>query len=170
MNTTDPKIIYRPEVYTAGIRMQVPIPFGKYLTPAWRKTEKWLDARGVQGFGPAIIRYHTTDMEKLLEIDVAFITPTLLQGDDKITTGTLPAGDYAVLDHYGSYKGKGVYLANVKIIEWAKANQIRWDVEQRGGEEWWAGRVEWYWNDPAKDPDPQNYRTELTFKVQPGQA
>ena len=60
---------------------------------------------------------------------------------------------------------KGVYKANVAIMEWAKANGIVWDIDDKDGAEWWKSRVEWYFNDPAVDPDPKNYKTELTFMV-----
>ena len=170
MHTTDPVIQPRPSAYYAGLRMRVPMQFEHLLPASWDKAAEWLISQGVSDFGPAIIRYHTTDMERLLEIDVAFITPTLLPAADGIVTGELPAGEYACLTHTGPYDDDGVYLANVKIVEWAKANHIRWDVEQRNGEEWWASRVEWYLSDPARDADPQTYRTELTFKVQPGQG
>ena len=170
MHTTDPVIQPRPSAFYAGSRMRVPMQFEHMLPDAWQCVAESLISQGIIEFGPAIIRYHTTAMERLLEIDVAFITPTLLPQADGLVTGELPAGDYACLTHIGPYDDDGVYLANVKIIEWAKANQIRWDVEQRDGEEWWAGRVEWYLNDPARDPDPQTYLTELTFKVLAGQG
>ena len=169
MHTTDPKIEPRPAAYYAGIRMKVPMQFEHLLPSAWADVAAWLQGQGIAIDQPAIIRYHTTEMDRLLDIDVALITPHLLRPSGKFVTGELPAGDYAVLDHYGPYDDDGVYQANVKIVNWAKANNIRWDVDLRDGVEWWASRVEWYFNDPDTDLNPQDYRTELTFKVQRGQ-
>ena len=167
MHTSDPVINPRPSAPYAGIRMRVPMQFEKFLPKAWQKVAYWLTNGGVAGYGPAIIRYHTTDMANLLEIDVAFAIPTLLPADPSagIITGELPAGKYACITHTGPYDHEGVYLANGKIVEWAKENHIQWDVETRDGEEWWASRVEWYLSDPGADPDPQSYITQLTFKV-----
>ena len=167
MHTSDPVIQTRSAVPYAGIRVRVPMQFEHILPEAWQKVAKWLKDGGFAEYGPAIIRYHTTDMANLLEIDVAFATPTLLPAEPSagIITGELPAGQYACITHTGSYDDEGVYLANVKIMEWAKANQIRWDVETRDGEEWWGSRVEWYQSDPDIDPDPKSYITELTFKL-----
>ena len=85
-----------------------------------------------------------------------------------VLTDNLPAGQYACLVYTGSYRGKGVYKANVEMIEWAAENAIPWKIDTKAGVEWWDSRVEWYFNDPAVDPDPETYRTELTFMVAEG--
>jgi len=151
----------------AAVRLQVPIPFGKFLQPAWSKVHTWLTGQGV-AHGPAIIRYLTTDMSTKLDIDVGFIIDNAIPGSAGVLTDILPAGQYACLVHTGSYRGKGVYKANVVMIEWAAENGVVWATEPKAGVEWWDSRVEWYFNDPANDPDPQNYRTELTFRVADG--
>ena len=164
MHTTLPQIEERPEYYYAAMRLQVPIPFGKHLNPAWGKVQAWLAAQG-KSHGPAIIRYLTTDMSAKLDIDVGFIIDEPLLGNGKVLCDTLPAGKYACLRHTGSYRGNGVYKANVIMMEWGAKNNIAWDISAIDGVEWWKSRVEWYYNDPAVDPDPHNYKTDLTFMV-----
>lgn len=163
--TTDPIIEPRPAFHYASVRMNVPMQFEEHLGPAWGRLAQWLAMQGQTNFGPAIIRYNTTEMDSLLDLEVGFITQQALTPSEGITCGTLPAGTYATLTHIGPYDDDGVYLANVKIVEWAKANQIVWDTTPVDGVEVWASRVEWYLSDPATDRDPQNYRTELTFKL-----
>ena len=163
MNTT-PKIEYREAHPYAAVRMQLPFPFGKSFQPAWSKVNVWLAKQGLS-HGPAIIRYLTTDMSTKLDMDIGFVIDQALPGGDGILISMLPAGQYATLTNIGSYRGKGVYKANVAIIEWARENKIPWKVTKKAGAEWWDSRVEWYFNDPAVDPDPKKYRTELTFMV-----
>jgi effector-binding domain-containing protein len=161
---TEPKIERRKKQYYAAIRMAVPIPFGKYLRPAYSEVQDWLEQKGVSS-GPAIIRYLTTDMSKDLDIEVGFTVDKAIKGNDRIITDFLPAGNYATLLYTGSYKGKGVYKANVALIEWAQVNKIKWSITKKKGIEWWDGRVEIYLTDPAKEKDPKKYKTELAFMV-----
>jgi effector-binding domain-containing protein len=144
--------------------MQVPVPFGKFLQPSWSKVHEWLAGQGIS-HGPAIIRYLTTDMSTKLDIDVGFAIDKSTRGGEGVMTDILPAGQYGTLMYTGSYKGKGVYRANVAIIEWAKENGIVWKTATKDGVEWWDSRVEWYLSDPDTDLDPKKYQTELTFRV-----
>ena len=162
---TEPKIERRKKQNYVAIRMAVPIPFGKYLGPAWSEVEAWLKSKGVETTGPAIIRYLTTDMSQELDIDVGFAIDKAVKGDDRIIADVLPAGKYATLLYTGSYRGTGVYKANVAMVEWAKENKVKWSVKKKKGVEWWDGRVEWYLSDPAVEKDPKKYKTELTFMV-----
>jgi effector-binding domain-containing protein len=161
---TKPQIEPRPAHPYAAIRMTVPIPFGKFLQPAWDKVHEWLMGQGIL-HGPAIIRYLTTDMSTNLDIDVGFVIDREITGGDGILMEVLPAGQYATLMHIGSYRGNGIYKANVALIEWAKANGVVWKTSSAEGKEWWDSRVEWYFSDPQTDPDPKQYQTELTFLV-----
>lgn len=164
---SEPKIEHRPAYPYAGVRLQVPIPFGKYLQPAWSKIHKWLAGQGIL-HGPAIIRYLTTDMSAKMDMDVGFVMNQAVPGNHGILTDVLPAGQYATLLYTGSYKGKGIYKANVAMIEWAKANAVDWKMSSRDGVEWWEARVEWYLSDPDSALDPKQYQTELTFMVADG--
>ena len=164
---TEPKIEKLKKQNYVAIRMAVPMPFGKYLGPAWSEIETWLQSQGIsnQESGPAIIRYLTTDMSKELDIDVGFLVDKKLKGDSRIISDVLPAGSYATLIYIGSYKGKGVYKANVAMMEWAQQNKIKWSLQKKKGVEWWDGRVEIYWTDPAKEKDASKYKTELAIMV-----
>ena len=162
---TEPKIKRRKKQYYAAIRMAVPIPFGKYLQPAWSEVRDWLHKKGITQSGPAIIRYLSTDMSKELDIDVGFTVDKAVKGDDRITSDFLPAGRYATLLYTGPYKGIGVYKANVAMDEWAKENKIKWIITKKKGVEWWDGRTEFYLSDPDVEKDPKKYKTELAFMV-----
>jgi effector-binding domain-containing protein len=162
---TAPKLEHRNEQHYLAVRTAVPIPFGKYLQPLWGEVGAWLNNKGVSSFGPAIIRYLTTDMSKKLDIDVGFIVDQALSGNERIRADVLPAGQYATLIYTGSYKGKGIYKATVALLDWAQENQIVWDTTSSDNVEWWNGRAELYLTDPDHEPDVKKYQTQLAFLV-----
>lgn len=162
---TEPKIEKRRKQNYVAIRMAVPIPFGKYLQPAWDEVYDWMVKRNIQPSGTAIIRYLTTDMSKKLDIDVGFTVDKAVKADDRIIADVLPAGRYATLLYSGPYRGKGIYKATVALLEWAKENKIKWDTSKKRGVEWWNGRTEFYFSDPAVEKDPTKFKAELAFLV-----
>lgn len=162
---TEPKIERRKKQHYVAIRMAVPIPFGKYLQPAWDKVYDWLQSKKIKPSGPAIIRYLTTDMSKELDIDVGFTVDKAVKGDDQITADFLPAGKYATLLYTGPYKGKGIFKATVALLEWAKENRVKWNITKEKGVEWWNGRTEFYFSDPAVEKDSSKFKTELAFLI-----
>jgi effector-binding domain-containing protein len=162
---SEPKIERRKRQNYLAIRMAVPIPFGKYLQPAWDEVYDWLESRAIKPSGPALIRYLTTDMSKELDIDVGFTVDRAVKGDDRITADFLPAGRYATLLYTGPYRGKGIFRATVALLEWAKENEVKWDTSRKKGVEWWNGRAEFYFSDPAIEKDPTKFKTELAFLV-----
>ena len=162
---TQPKIERRKKQHYVAIRMAVPIPFGKYLQPAWDEVYNWMMSKEIQPSGPAIIRYLTTDMSRELDIDIGFTIDKAVKGDERITTAFLPAGKYATLTYTGPYKGKGIFKATVALLEWAKDNKMKWDISRKNGVEWWNGRAEFYFSDPTIEKDPTKFKTELAFLV-----
>ena len=162
---TEPKIERRKKLHYVARRLAVPLPFGKYLQPAWNEVYDWLNENGIKPSGPAIIRYLTTDMSKKLDIDVGFLVDKAVRGDDRIIADVLPAGRYATLLYTGPYRGKGIFKATVALLEWAKENKIKWDISKKKGTEWWNGRAELYFSNPDVDQDPSTYETELAFLI-----
>ena len=162
---TEPKIERRKKQNYIAIRMAVPIPFGKYLQPAWDEVYDWLKSKDIKPSSPALIRYLTTDMSKELDIDVGFTVDKAVKGNDRIIADFLPAGRYATLLYVGPYKGKGIFKATVALLDWAKENKVKWDTSKKKGVEWWNGRAEFYFSDPATEKDLSKFKTELAFLV-----
>jgi effector-binding domain-containing protein len=162
---TEPKIERRKKQNCVAIRMAVPIPFGKYLQPTWDEVYDWLKSKDIKPSSPALIRYLTTDMSKELDIDVGFTVDKAVKGNDRIIADFLPAGRYATLLYVGPYKGKGIFKATVALLDWAKENKVKWDTSKKKGVEWWNGRAEFYFSDPATEKDPSKFKAELAFLV-----
>jgi len=162
---SEPKIERRKKQHYVAIRMAMPIPFGKYLQPAWDEVYDWMKSKDIKPSGPAIIRYLTTDMSKELDIDVGFTVDKAVKGNKRITADFLPAGRYATLIYTGPYKGNGIFKATVALLDWAKENKIKWNVTKKKGVEWWNGRTEFYFSNPSIEKDPKKFKTELAFMV-----
>ncbi len=163
-----PRLEDRPEQPYVAIPAQVPIPFGKYLNPLWKEVGTWMEKNGIPHAGPPFIRYLTTDMSTRLDIEVGFPVSSVVRGDRRVTFGVLPPGRYAVLTYTGSYKGKGIFKANVALLEWAEQNGIRWDKTVIENVDHWGSRIEWYLSDPQQEPDTKKYVTELAFLTKGG--
>lgn len=162
---TEPKLERRKQQYYVAMRIAVPIPFGKYLQPAWNEVYEWMNKKDITPSGPAIIRYLTTDMSEKLDIDVGFTIGKAVKGNDRIIADFLPAGRYATLLYTGPYKGKGIFNATVALLDWAKENKVTWNTSKKKGVEWWNGRAEFYFSDPATETDSKKFKTELAFLV-----
>ena len=157
----EPRLEYRDEQPYLAIRTQVPIPFGKVLPGLWGEVAAFLKDRGIEPSGAPFVRYLTTDMANKLDIEVGFPVSSSMPGDERVSAGRLPAGRYAVLLYTGPYRK--LVKVTAGLLEWAKKENIIWKTTKIDHVEWWEGRVEWYPTDPAAEPDPQKWRTELAF-------
>jgi effector-binding domain-containing protein len=160
---TEPKLEYRNEIHYAAIRTQVVIPFGGVLPALWGGVFAWLASQGIAQAGAPFIRYLTTDMSQKLDLEVGVPVAQPVPGDRRISTGVFPAGRYVVAVYNGPYEG--LIHATAEFLDWAKKNHIIWQTTLIDKTEWWEGRVEFYITDPAAEPDPQKWQTELAFLV-----
>jgi effector-binding domain-containing protein len=78
--------------------------------------------------------------------------------DGQVLTGTLPAGRFATLTLTGPFDG--LYEANAKLGEWLEQQGI----EPQGGP-YDAAHLEIYETDPAVEPDPNKWVTEVAFRL-----
>jgi effector-binding domain-containing protein len=162
---TEPRLENRAGQHYVAIRTRVAIPFGTLLPPMWDEVSLWLAKNGLATAGAPFIRYLTTDMEKKLDIEVGFPVAAASTGRGRISAGCLPPGRYAVLTYTGPYEGNGVFNANVAMLEWAKENNIAWQITTKDNVEWWGARLEYYLTNPESEPDTRKYRTELAFLI-----
>jgi effector-binding domain-containing protein len=158
-----PRLEDRESQAYVAIRTQVSSPFGEILPGLWREVSAFLTDRGIAASGAPFFRYLTTDMSQKLDLEVGFpvSVSVAVAGNERVSAGILPAGRYAVLLYTGPYDA--LVGVTVELLEWAKKNQIVWKTYLIDNVEWWAGRVEWYPIDPAAEPDPKKWQTELAF-------
>lgn len=158
INITEPKLVDRNEQHYVAIRKLVTMAeIGPILPPLSDDVFAWLAEKGIQPSGAVFWRYNVVEMDKKLEIDVAVPVASAVNGDGQIIADILPAGRYAIMLHTGHPAELEEATAN--LLAWAEKNNIQWKMN---GERW-GGRVEWYYSDPAIEPDMTKWETELAF-------
>jgi effector-binding domain-containing protein len=160
----EPKLEDRGEQPYAAIRTRVTMnDIDATLPPLIPEVYAWLQRQGVPPAGPPFFRYLVIDMARELEVEVGVPVASVVRGDDRVSAGALPAGRYATALHTGPYDQ--LIAATATLLAWAEENGIVWQVQETENGDAWAGRAEFYLNDPDEEPDPETWRTELAFLV-----
>jgi effector-binding domain-containing protein len=160
---TLPKIVDRPAQPYVAIRRTVKLPFGEVIDTTLPKLWTWIGDHRVEPAGPPFFKYNRIDMATELEIEFGAPTTTLLQPDDLVVTGTLPAGKYATLTYHGHYD-KLVEVTGV-LLGWAMERGLKFDMEATPQGDVFASRLEIYPNDPREVTNPDDWETVLMFKL-----
>jgi effector-binding domain-containing protein len=121
----------------------------------------WLAERAIAPAGPPFFRYHVIDMERQLNVEAGVPIPTAVEGDSRVTAGVLPAGRYATAIHVGTYDG--LIGAVDTLLQWAETQNLQWDKSDAEEGERWGCRLEIYLTNPAEQPDPARWETQLAF-------
>lgn len=163
---TEPSVDYRQEKHYIGIRTIAPFS-GMFavVDPLMKELRKWVNQHGIAEHGPYFLRYHVIDMNGPMDIEVGFMVPTPLvgdelAGDERVKPGVLPAGNYANL----VYSGGGM-RGNKTLIEWAKANGIPWDRWDDPNGDGFRCRYEAYLTDYRVEPRKTRWQVDLAIKV-----
>ena len=159
---TLPSLVDRPAQPYVAIREKVTIPFTAVIDKVMPEVAGWLQAKGVERFGPAVFRYNVIDMPRL-DVEMGFAPPKPLKGEGRIAAGMLPAGRYATLIHWGHYEK--LMDATAALIGWVKEKGIAWDSTAGADGEHFASRFELYPNGPMDTPDPEKWETQIFIKV-----
>lgn len=163
MHTTDPKIETRAAQPTVGIRTRTPHQNLSTVIPQLLdETEAWLLEQGAAPKHTPFIRYHVIDMEGEMDIEVGWPVDAPLTASGRIITGAIPAGRYASLIYTDVTKG---IEGNGVLIDWAEEQGLQWDAWDVPEGHAFAGRFEFLIDGPDDDPDPTNWRTEVTIKL-----
>jgi effector-binding domain-containing protein len=122
----------------------------------------WIKAQGAQPAGAPFFNYVNFFPNGTMEMQVGMPTASLLKGDNKVTTGTLPGGRYASVTHTGPYHE--LHDANMKLNDWAKEAGHHLDGTVEGDRFVGATRMEVYHKDPGEDPSGFPV-TEVAFRL-----
>jgi effector-binding domain-containing protein len=156
-----PRIVMKPEIPFVGIR--VVTPFRGMLAVRDKlmvELDDWLDERHLIGVGSTCLRLQVIDMNGPMDIEVGVTTTQTLDGDDRVRSGTLPAGKYASLTYVNHAR-----RANGLLINWIQDNGLtadRWD-EPTGDR--FACRYEAYLTDPRSQPMKTKWQVELNIRL-----
>ena len=58
--------------------------------------------------------------------------------------------------------------ANAALQDWAEERGLNWDMRETAEGERWGSRLELYETDPDAEPDPGQWRTEVTYRLAEG--
>lgn len=154
-----PQIEHRDAQPYAGIPVNVSMQgLAGAVDHAFPELFGWLAERSLTPAGAPFIRYLKVDMGSELEIELGVPVATEPTGDERVRAGVLPAGRYITLLHVGPYDG--LVQANAALQQWAQERGISWQMDDDSR---WRGRVERYLTDPAQQPDPSEWETELAY-------
>ncbi|WP_250034957.1 GyrI-like domain-containing protein [Paractinoplanes maris] len=155
-----PTVANRPDRHTAGIRVMTPFR-GMFAVRDQLMAElyTWLDARHVT-YGPTFFRLHVVNMEADMDVEVGVVLDNPLDGDARVTPGTLPAGDYALL----KYINHGL-RANKTLLGWVRAHNLPLDVIENPAGDLFACRYEAYLTDPRTERMKTRWQIELAVRL-----
>jgi len=147
--------------YVALLRRQVPIhELGRVLPPLHDEILHWLQTKSMAPAGAPFFRYLVVEMEAgLFDVEVGWPVATPLQSDGEIIAGQLPAGRYGVIINTGPFDD--LTGAHQALMRWGEAQGLTWKTSDHGW--YWDANLEFYLTDPAEEPNPQKWETEIAY-------
>jgi effector-binding domain-containing protein len=163
---SEPRVDNRDEQAYAAIRTKVSMPELPAVIPQLLgEVFAWLGKQGMPPAGPPLIRYNVINMPGQMDIDLGVPVASTVTGDGRVTANVLPAGRYASLIYTGTYEGPGLMQANAALLEWGAKQGLVWDSWNTPDGEAFGARFESYLTDPAAEPDPAKYETQVCFRL-----
>jgi effector-binding domain-containing protein len=123
----------------------------------------WLATHGTEPAGPPFIKYNVIDMARELQVEAGVPVAAPVAGDGQVRAGTLPGGRYAAVTHVGPYDQ--LVPAVRRLLDWAQGQGLTWDKQDSPEGQRWGCRLEIYPVNPAEQPDPAKWETELVFRL-----
>lgn len=161
MEMSVPKLEFKKEQPYLGLRAQVQMrDIGKALPALHNQLADWLENKKIPASGAPFFRYLVFNSDNAVDVEVGIPVASQTEGDERVRSGVLPSGKYAVLLHTGHYSG--LFQATHTLLEWGKKNGITWMKAEANGAEAWEARLEIYLN-VGLEKDPAKWKTELAF-------
>lgn len=158
---SEPKLEQRAAQPYVAIRRQVTMQeLGTVLPPLHDDVMRWLQSKDIASTDAPFFRYLVMDMDKnQFDVEVGWPIATPVTGEGDIIGGALPAGRYGVILNTGPFSD--LVGAHYALLEWGKKHNISWQTSDQ--DRAWGARLEFYITDPAEEPDPQKWKTEVAF-------
>ena len=158
-----PEITERAEQPYVAIRARVTMQEIGAFAQRLGQVFGWLAARDLAPAGPPFFRFNVIDMERQLEMEAGVPVQAVVDGDDQVISGVIPAGRYATVIHVGP--PESLVGATAALLEWASQQGLQWEMTVRDDGEHWGARLENYLTDPREQPDMTKWETELAFRL-----
>jgi hypothetical protein len=131
----------------------------------WAELFQWLDKHQVGPLGSAFMRLNVIDMRGPMDIELGVRTPAVLEGDERVHAGVVPAGEYATL----TYRDHSI-RANRMLIGWTGEQGRQFDTRDDPSGERFASRYELNVTHPRAEPRKTQWIVQLNFLLRPLQA
>jgi effector-binding domain-containing protein len=160
--TDTPQIQQRDAQPYAGIRTSVTMDgLAGTVDQTFPELFGWLAQRGIEVAAAPFIRYLVIDMQGELEVELGVPADVQAADGGRVRAGILPAGRYVVLRHVGPYDG--LVAGNAALLDWAREQEVALDSWETDRGTAWRSRVEHYLTNPAAEPDPSTWETEIAY-------
>lgn len=160
----EPRLEDRDEQPYVGIPVEATLSEWGQVNAIIGELMAWLDRRDESLAGPPFYRYDAIGSEtEPYAVLVGLPTSDVLDGDDRVRAGTVPAGTYAVAIHEGH--PDRLEQSHAALQAWAAENGHDLGRRVDGDAETWEGRYERFLTDPDEEPDPEEWSTEIAYRV-----
>ncbi len=157
----EPKIDQRSEQIYMGIRVQTPMKgMSQTAGKLFKELNAWARKNGLKPAGPSLLRYYVIDMAGEMDIEVGIPVAEPLPEEGRVHVGRIPPGRYASL----VYMGSG-FTGNKALIEWARANGLKWDRWDDPKGDAFRCRYESHLTDPQLEPRKTKWEVEVAIKL-----
>ncbi|MER6943435.1 GyrI-like domain-containing protein [Nonomuraea sp. NPDC000554] len=159
-----PEIIEQPARPYVGVRRHITMTTFGEVADRISELIGWLAERGLAPAAGPFLRYHSIDMAAdRLEVEAGVPVAEPVEGEGEILAGELPAGRYATVTHHGHPDQLAGVIGD--LLKWTAEQGLEWDMTEADGVERWGCRLEIYNTDPRVEPDPNNWDTDLQFRL-----
>ena len=145
-------ISLQPQPMVASEATTTPAELAQAIGQSLGEVWKYLvEQRGIQPAGPPFVIYHHFSPEQItIEAGLPLSQPITTTDSQRVKVSFLPAGDeVAHTWHIGPYDTLSQTYDTIRA--WM----------QEHGKEMAGPSFEFYWTDPADNPDPSTWRTEI---------
>jgi effector-binding domain-containing protein len=158
-----PTIVQRAAQPYVAIRRTITMTTFPEIADRLPEVFGWLGSRGVPPAGPPFFRFNVIDMARELEVEAGVPVAAPVEPDGEILAATLPAGRYVAATHVGHPDTMVPFTA--EVLEWAERRGLTWDVTDTPAGQRWGCRLVVSLTNPAEEPDPRKWVSELLFRL-----
>lgn len=99
-----------------------------------------------------------------LDCEAGFPVYNATAGDQRVSDGVFPAGNYASIIYTGDFKD--MMQAHVALEDWIREQGLTEKKYAENGRRLWGGRREIYLVDPDFEPNQDKWQTEIVFLLE----
>jgi hypothetical protein len=133
-----------------------------------KDVRQWLAEHGLTSLSGSMHVYRRTgksadpiDLTVAVPVELPVKPVELPVESEGFVLGSLPAGQYLVGCHIGSYDG--IPESHQGVLDWAAANKLQFHYQRDGDADVWTARADYFMTDQDKETDESAWVTDLLF-------